>query len=96
MQQEEQKTGRLSPVTQRGLAIYQDKLRTTLEPERNGQAVAIHVDSENFAVARTHTAARRALLAHHAPDGRIVTLTIGPPTPTDFDMAYRMLAGQKR
>lgn len=36
------------------------------------------------------------LLERHKPAGQIVTLTIGPPTPTDIDMAARFLAGQKQ
>ena len=92
---DEQSAG-LDPVSLRGLAIYQESLKSLLEPEHNGEAVAIHVDTGEYAVARNHTLALRALLERFEPDGKVVTLTIGPPTAADFDMAYRMLAGQKR
>lgn len=86
----------LSPASQRGVTIYREKLRPILEPEHNGEAVAIHVGTGDYTVARSHTEARRTLLERHEPDGLIVTLTIGPPTPTDIDMASRFLAGQKQ
>ncbi len=95
MAEDEQSAG-LDPISLRGLAIYQERLKPLLEPEHNGKAVAIHVETGEYAVARTHTLALDALLKRYEPDGKIVTLTIGPPTAADFDMAYRMLAGQKR
>jgi hypothetical protein len=58
--------------------------------------VAVHVDTGDYAVAESHSAAARALLARHEPDGRIVTLTIGPPTDADLRLAARMTAGRKR
>ena len=95
MNEDKQSAG-LDPVSLRGLAIYQERLKPLLEPEHNGKAVAIHVDTGEYAVARNHTLAREALLERYKPDGKIVTLTIGPPTAADLDMAYRILAGQKR
>lgn len=88
---------RPSSLGDQGEQIHEGKLKALLEPEHNGQAVAIHVDSEDYALGDTHSAAARALLERHtAPDGRIVTLTIGPPTEADRRLAYRVLAGQKR
>ena len=84
----------LSDVGQRAKSIY-ERLRGTLESKNAGKAIAIHIDSEDYAIADTHTAARQALEASH-PEGAIVTLTIGPPTPNDFAVAYRILAGQKQ
>jgi hypothetical protein len=86
----------LSPLAQQGRTLYENKLKAILEPEHNGRAVAIHVDSEDYAVADTHSNAARSLLQRHKPDGRIVTLTIGPPTETDRRLTYRILAGQKQ
>ncbi len=86
----------LSPLAERARALYAEKLKDLLEPGQNGKAVAIHVDSEDYAVADTHSEAARALLSRHKPDGRIVTLTIGPPTDADLRLAQRILAGQKR
>ncbi len=86
----------LSPVSQRGVTIYREKLRPILEPEHNGEAVAIHVETGDYAVAPSHGRACQKLRERHEPDGQIVTLTIGPPTDTDIDMGYRFLAGQKQ
>jgi hypothetical protein len=65
-------------------------LRATLEQENPGEAVAIYVDSEEYALGDSHSAARRTLENSH-PDGAIVTLTVGPPTLNDFAVAYRIL-----
>jgi hypothetical protein len=86
----------LSPLAEKGRAIYEGKLKPLLEPGHSGKAVAVHVDTGDFAVAATHSDAARALLARHEPDGRIVTLTIGPPTDADLRLAARMSAGRKR
>jgi hypothetical protein len=96
MENSEPEISHLSPVSQRGVAIYREKLKSVLEPEHNGEAVAIHVGTGDYVVARSQTEARRTLLKRHKPDGQIVTLTIGPPTPTDIDMAARFLTGQKQ
>jgi hypothetical protein len=86
----------LSPLAERARAIYEERLRVLLEPQDSGKAVAVHVDTGDYAIGETHSEAARALLARHAPDGRIVTLTIGPPTDADLRLAARMSAGRKR
>lgn len=85
---------KLSEAGQKAKVIY-ERLRGTLEQENPGKAVAIHIDSEAYAIGDSHSAARRALENSH-PEGAIVTLTVGPPTPNDFAVAYRILAGQKQ
>lgn len=86
----------LSALAQQGHELYDDKLKTLLEPELNGKAVAIHVESGDYVVADSHSEAARLLLRNHTLDGRIVILTIGPPTDADQRLAYRIMAGQKR
>jgi hypothetical protein len=86
----------LSPLAKQGQAIYEERLKPLLEPGYIGRAVAIHVDTGDYAVGESHRDAARALLARHEPDGRIVTLTIGPPTDADLRLAARMTAGRKR
>lgn len=86
----------LSPVAQQALNLYETELRSLLEPEFSGQAVAIHVDTRDYEVAATHSAAARALLARRPADGRIVTLTIGPPSDADLRLTSRMQAGLNR
>jgi hypothetical protein len=85
----------LSPLAEQGRAIYEERLKPLLESEHSGKAVAVHVDTGDYAIADNHSDAARALLARHAPDGRIVTLTIGPPTDTDLRLAARITAGRK-
>lgn len=53
---------RLSPLAEQARTLYSKKLKVLLEPEQNGKAVAIHVDSEDYAVADTHSEAARALV----------------------------------
>jgi hypothetical protein len=67
----------LSEVSRRGLAIYEDRLRTILEPEANGKVVAIDVDTGDYAVADTSPAAMRLMLRRN-PDAVLVMRTIGP------------------
>ncbi|HZT41179.1 MAG TPA: hypothetical protein VFA07_03275 [Chthonomonadaceae bacterium] len=85
----------LSPLAEQGRAIYESRLKAILEPEHTGEAVAIHVDTEDYALGNSHSEAARALLARHQPDGRIVTLTIGSPTDQDLRLVTRITAGQK-
>ena len=85
----------LTPLDLRALEIYESKLRAALELTHLGQAVAIHPDSGDYSIARTHGAAARELLRRHERDGRIVTLTIGPPTEADLRLAARMSPGRK-
>lgn len=84
----------LSDAGQKAKFIY-EQLRSNLEPENLGKAIAIHVGSGDYAIGETHALARHRLEDSH-PDGAVVTLTIGPPTPNDFAVAYRILAGQKQ
>jgi hypothetical protein len=86
----------LSPLAEQAKVIYEQKLKAKLELEHSGKAVAVHVDTEDYAIGDSHREAARSLLSRHAPDGRIVTLTIGPPTEADLQLAARIAAGQKR
>ena len=67
----------LDEVSRRGLALYDEKLRSLLEPEHGGEVVAIHVDTGDYAVARNSPLARRELRARR-PEGMILTVDIGP------------------
>ena len=69
-----------SSLAEQVRAIYESRLKAILEPEHTGEAVAIHIDTEDYALGKSHSEAVHALLARHQPDGRIVTHTIGPPT----------------
>jgi len=85
----------LSPLAEDARTLYETRLKALLGPDHTGQAVAIHVDTGDHAVAGTHRDAALTLLSRHAPDGRIVTLTIGPPTDADLRLTARLTAGPK-
>ena len=50
-----------SDAARKGLAFYDAALKSTLEPEQNGRAVALHVDTGEYVVADTLPEARRAM-----------------------------------
>ncbi len=60
-----------------GLAIYTQKLKALLEPERDGEYVAIHVDTEDYTVGASFREAKKAILNRHPIDGRVVIMKIG-------------------
>lgn len=78
----------LEELLPRGLAIYEQTPQPFLEPEHNGEVVAIHPDSGDYAVAATSGAAMRAMRQRH-PTGQLLLHTIGPVT--DPGLASRML-----
>ncbi len=67
----------LDEVSRRGLEIYEARLKPLLEPLRNGEKVAIHVESGDYAVARTTGEALRTLRARYS-SGPMVLMKIGP------------------
>lgn len=67
----------LEQLSARGHAIYDQTLKALLEPQYNGQEVAIHLDSGDYEVATNSPHARRALRARR-PEGLITTTNIGP------------------
>ena len=77
----------LDDVTQRGLAIYETRLKALLEPDHLGEVVAIHVDSGDHAVAASSPGALRAMRQIH-PSGLLFLYTIGPAE--DQGLARRM------
>jgi hypothetical protein len=89
-------TEQLSPLAARGLELYRERLQALLEPEHSGESVAIHVDTGDYELGGTHSDAARRLLSRHDCDGRIVTLTIGPPTDRDIRMSHRLAGARKQ
>ena len=75
----------------RGLAFYNNKLKSVLEPEKNNQFVAIHVESEEYTLGVSSGDAMRAMRGIH-PQGRLVILRIGPEP--EWGFVARLLAGQ--
>src|SRR5688572_23102958 len=79
-------------LSQRGLAIDDEKLRPILEPVENNRYVAIHVPTEDYAVGASSDDAMREILRRHPVDGQLVIRKIGPEP--DYGMAARVLAGE--
>ena len=78
-------------LTNRGLAIYDEKLKPILEPEFDKKYVAIHVDTEDYAVADSSGDAMRAMRKRHM-EGRLVMRRIG--NEPEWGLAARILAGR--
>ncbi len=77
----------LDDTTQRGLAIYETRLKALLEPAHNDEVVAIHLDSGEYAIADSSPEALRAIRRTH-PSGLLFLYTIGPAL--DYGLARRM------
>ncbi len=78
-------------LTNRGLSIYEEKLKSILEPEFDKKYVAIHVDTEDYSVANSSGDAMRAMRKRHLA-GRLVIMRIG--NEPEWGLAARLLAGQ--
>jgi hypothetical protein len=85
-------TGTLSDLTQRGLSLYEKKLKNVLEPDQNSRYVAIHVPTGDYALGDTSGDAMREILKQHPVDGQLIIRKIGPEP--DYGMASRVLAGE--
>src|SRR5262249_13731468 len=83
----------LARASKLGRDFYEERLKAVLEPDQNGQTVAVHFDSADYAVASNSPEARRALRARH-PEGLIMTMKIGPSD--DGPIASRLLASRTR
>ena len=91
----EQDLSNISPHGRQAVLIYEERLKSVLEPDHNGEMIAIDPITGDYEVAKSHRDAKRALRPKIAEDHPIVTLTIGPPTPSDEWIASRALAGGK-
>jgi hypothetical protein len=74
-------------VAGRGRAIYNDSLKHLLEPTHDGQAIAIHVDSGDYAIASTVGNAMRAMRAKHS-SGPLFLRRIG--SEPEYGLAARL------
>lgn len=79
-----------SDIGTRATAFYDQTLRALLEPRQNGAFVAIHPDTQDYAVALSSGGALRALYARH-PDGALLVRRIG--SEPQHGLAARILAG---
>jgi hypothetical protein len=86
----------LADFEKKAVVLYETELKERLLESHLGKAVAIHPDSGDLAIGETHREAGLALLKRHAQDGRIVTLTIGPPTEKDIQLHSRFVLAELR
>lgn len=83
--------GEHEALSNRGLAIYEEKLRPLLEPEFDNKFVAIHVESEDYEVDTYSGGAMRAIRKRH-PQGFLVIMKIG--SGPEWGLAARLFAGR--
>ena len=61
---------------QRGKRIYEERLKSLLEPEHNGEMLAVEVESGDYFLGRTATEAYRKAKAKH-PGKELAFLRVG-------------------
>lgn len=82
-------------LADKGLALYEARLKPLLEPAHNGEYIVLHVDSGDYTLGRTRYEARQAMRARRPRDGRLISMKIGPE-PDDDSLAARVLLSQMR
>lgn len=81
----------LEEISVRGQAIYEARLKSLLEPTYNNRFVAIHLDTETYAVGRSTGEAMRMLRRTH-PEGQLFLMKIG--SEPEYGLAARILSGE--
>jgi hypothetical protein len=82
----------LNKAIERSWRFYNSTLKNVLEPDYNGQFVAIHDPSNDYVVAPTSGDAMRAMHERH-PEGTVLLHRIGPSL-AESGLATRMLGAQ--
>ena len=83
----------LDDLIRRGLAVYEGKLKVTLEPEYDNQFIAIEPDTEEYAIADSTGNALRAIRKRQVV-GPLLLMKIGPEP--EYGLAARIYAGEMR
>ncbi len=78
-------------LSERGLAIYENKLKPVLEPLHDNEFISLHVETEDYALGTSSGDALRAIRRRH-PQGWLVTLKIGGEP--EWGLAARLLVRQ--
>ena len=82
-------------VMQRGIALYDTRLKAELERDHLGKVVAIHTDSSEYAIGADSGEAVRLLRQQHSK-GLLFVRRIGPPTSGDRRFAARFTAAEMK
>jgi hypothetical protein len=67
----------MARLSVKGQAIYDERIKHLLESAHNGETIAIHLDSGDYAVGRSFPVALRTLRLSQ-PEGLVMTMIIGP------------------
>ena len=81
----------LAELDREGNALYESTIKSIVEPQFEGQFVAIHVDSDDYAIGKSTAKATRALRKKQAINGRIYIRKIGDEP--EYGLAFRLLGG---
>ncbi|MGO8670209.1 MAG: hypothetical protein ACLQVD_02410 [Capsulimonadaceae bacterium] len=73
----------LDRLSQIGRTLYDEHLKAVLEPEHNGEDVAIHLDTADYEVGPRRRRPHFAVRKRHPEGGYIMVTTVGPPVPDD-------------
>lgn len=76
-------------ISRRGQSLYDAQLKSRLEPEYVRRFVAIHVDTGEYAVARSSSEAVRAMRRRYPVDGRLYVRRVGDEP--EYGLAARIL-----
>ena len=79
-------------VSRLGSALYDSLIQPEVASSPPSHFVAIHVDTRDYAVAPSSSAATRILRTRHPADGRIFVRRISDDP--DYGMSMRILAGE--
>ncbi len=63
-------------LLERGMKLYQERLKSDLEPEHDGEMLAVEVESGDYFLGRTATEAYRKAKAKH-PGKELAFLRVG-------------------
>jgi hypothetical protein len=74
-------------IVRRGTQIYEERLRPSLEPHRNGEFIAIAVEDGDYEVASTSLEAGISLRKRH-PDAVFYIARIGYPYSVSFPTPF--------
>ena len=85
-------SGQGEEVVRLGSELYEGRIRAEIGPASENDFVAIHVDSGDYAVAPSRSAATRILRTRHPADGRIFIRRISDEP--DYGLSMRILAGE--
>ncbi len=74
------KNGLPSPIAQRASQIYQDSLRSRLEPDHNGELLVLDVESGDYELDAVVASRAAEKLRRRRPQAVVFVMRVGFPT----------------